>query len=306
LNTTNLSQYNRLKLAILAILTACFALSLGDAIIKQSSVSFTLWQIFIMRSIIAIPFLVYFVRIRTCETPIRPEHLSWTLLRSFILVMMWVFYYIALPHVPLSTAAAVYYVLPILITLFAALFAGDRISHKGWISVFIGFIGVLLVLKPQSESFNLYALLPLASAICYAIAMIMTRLKCANEKPMVLALWMNFTFVAVGAFAMTLIYLWSPTTAVIDSNHFIFGEWTAMWLDEWKLMAILAVAMVIGSITAAIAYQTEFSSTIATFDFAYVLFAALWGFLFFLEVPDPLSVAGILLIIGGGVLAVRQ
>ena len=293
-------------MAVFSILIACFALSLGDAIIKQSSVSFTLWQIFIMRSVIAIPFLVYFVRIRTCETPIRPERLFWTLLRSFILVMMWVFYYIALPHIPLSTAAAVYYVLPIFITLFAALFAGDRVGGKGWVAVFIGFIGVLLVLKPQSESFSAYALLPLASALCYAIAMIMTRLKCAQEKPMVLALWMNFTFVAVGAFAVLVINLWEPSIDIVGSNRFIFGDWTSMWLDEWKLMAILAVAMVIGSITAAIAYQTEFSSTIATFDFAYVLFAVVWGFLLFTEVPDPMSVVGIVLIIGGGTLSVRR
>ncbi len=293
-------------MAVFSILTACFALSLGDAIIKQSSVSFTLWQIFIMRSVIATPFLVYFIRIRTCEKSIRPERLLWTLLRSFILVMMWVFYYIALPHIPLSTAAAVYYVLPIFITLFAALFAGDQVGSKSWIAVFIGFVGVLLVLKPQSESFNTYALLPLASAICYAIAMIMTRLKCAQEKPMVLALWMNFTFVAVGACAMLIIYLWEPSNDIVESNRFMLGDWTSMWLDEWKLMAILAGAMVIGSITAAIAYQTEFSSTIATFDFAYVLFATLWGFLFFTEVPDPVSVVGIVLIIGGGLLAVRR
>ncbi len=55
------------------MLTACFALSLGDALIKQSNTSFTLWQIFVMRWTITIPFLVYFVPIRTCETSIVPR-----------------------------------------------------------------------------------------------------------------------------------------------------------------------------------------------------------------------------------------
>lgn len=306
MNTRYLTRSSNIKTAIIAILVACLSLSLGDAVIKQSSASFTLWQIFILRSAIVIPFLFYFVRIRSSETPIKPEQLFWTLLRSLILSLMWVFYYIALPHVPLSTAAAVYYVLPLFITLFAAVFVGDKVGVRGWIAVFLGFIGVLLVLKPQSDDFNTYALLPLISAVCYALAMIMTRVKCSQENPLVLSLWLNFTFVAVGSIASGFIYLWNPDTALIESNPFMLGNWSSMWLDEWKIMAILAVAMIIGSVGAAIAYQTEHSSTIATLDFTYVLFAVLWGFIFFSEIPDMINVIGFILIIGGGILSLGR
>ena len=306
LNASCQPQSRSIKSAIVAILAACFALSLGDAFIKQSNTNFTLWQIFVMRSAIAIPFLVYFVRIRTCETPIKPKQMFWTILRSLILVLMWVFYYLALPHVPLSTATATYYILPIFIILVAALFVGDKIGLKGWIAVALGFTGVLLVLKPEPESFNVYTLLPLISAFCYALAMIMTRLKCAHEKPLVLSLWLNISFVAVGALASLIIYLWNPTPANIESNPFVLGAWASMWLDEWRIMAILAVAMAIGSVCAALAYQTEYSSTIATFDFTYILFATLWGFVFFAELPDLISGIGIVLIIGGGILSIRR
>ena len=112
-----------------------FALSLGDALVKQQSVSFVLWQIFVMRSAIALPFLIYFVRIYSCETTIMPIHLGWTLTRSLALVAMWVFYFAALPHVDLAIAAAAYYTLPLFITLFAALFLGDRITPRGWFAV---------------------------------------------------------------------------------------------------------------------------------------------------------------------------
>ena len=105
---------------------------------------------------------------------------------------------------------------------------------------------------------------------------------------------------------MFAIYLLDPAATTIESNRFIFGDWTVMQLDEWKIMIVLAAAMVIGSIAAAIAYQTQFSSIVATFDFSYVLFATLWGFLFFSEVPDQTSIIGIALIIGGGVLSVRK
>ena len=297
---------DNLRLAIVAILTACFALSLGDALIKQQSASFVIWQIFVMRSVIAIPFLIYCVRIYSCATPIKPQQPGWTILRSLILVLMWIFYFAALPHIELAIAAAAYYTLPIFITLFAALFLGEKITARGWVAVLLGFAGTLLILQPQADDFSPYALLPLVSALCYASAMIITRSKCQREKPTVLSLWLNISFVGVGAFALLLLKLWDPDMESIAANPFLFGEWTPMWLDEWRIMAILAIAIVIGSIGAAVAYQNGPASIVATFDFAYVGLAAIWGFVLFAEVPGPQISAGIAMIVIAGTIATRQ
>ncbi len=300
------TQRDNLKLGIGAILLACFVLSLGDALIKQQSASFVIWQIFIMRSIIVIPFLIYLVRIRSCEASIRPERVGWTLLRSLVLVVMWVFYFATLPHIELATAAAAYYTLPIFITLLAAFFLGESISLKGWLAVWLGFGGTVLILQPQADDFDAWALLPIAAAACYACAMILTRSKCRHEKPTVLGLWLNVAFVAVGALALCGLYLWNPDNETIRLNPFLLGRWTPMWLDEWRIMAILAIAILVGSVSAAFAYQNGPSSTIATFDFAYVAFAVTWGFLLFDEFPQPLVAGGILMIVAAGTLAVRQ
>ena len=301
-----LAARDNLKLAVIAILSACFALSLGDALIKQQSTSFVIWQIFVMRSVIVIPFLIYFVRIRSCEIPIKPERAGWTLLRSMILVLMWIFYFAALPHIELATAAAAYYTLPIFITLFAAIFLDEAITAKGWIAVLLGFIGTLLILRPQADDFDAYSLLPIAAAVCYAGAMILTRSKCRHEKPAVLGLWLNLCFVIVGTFALLVLFLWNPDGETIKINPFLLGEWTPMWLDEWRIMAILAIAILVGSVSAEFAYQNGPSSIIATFDFAYVAFAVVWGFLLFDEIPQPLVASGIILIVIAGTIAVRQ
>jgi len=66
-------------------------------------------------------------------------------------------------------AAATLYTLPLFITLFAAVFIGDRIGTKGWVAVFLGFGGVLLILRPEAGGFNAYALLPLVAAILDAL-----------------------------------------------------------------------------------------------------------------------------------------
>ena len=189
---------DNIKLAIGAILATSCALALGDAIIKQISTGFPLWQIFVWRSLIAIPVLIGLAKVRRQRVALLPAAPGWTALRSLMLVVMWVAYYAALPHMPLSAAAAVYYTLPLFITLFAALFIGERVGVTGWVAVLLGFVGVLLILKPQGVDFNLYALLPLNSAVLYAFAMILTRTKCRDESPLVLSLSLNVTFIVIG------------------------------------------------------------------------------------------------------------
>ena len=294
------------KLAVPAIVFAVFALSLGDAAIKQFSTDFVLWQIFVVRSLIAVPVLLAVIKIRYPSVPLVPETIGWTAARSAMLALMWVAYYLALPHLALSIAASVYYVLPIFITLFAALFIGDRIGKVGWIAVATGFAGVLVILRPNVGDFNAYALLPLASAVLYALAMILTRTKCRTEHPLVLALSLNVCFVVFGVTATVITRFLDPAPATTDLYRFLLGKWSVMGAEEFLAMGLLATAIVIGSVASAIAYQLGRSSTVATFDFSYLVFAATWGFVFFGEVPDALTVLGMALIFTAGILAVRN
>ena len=297
---------DNLKIAVSAVLIACFSLSLGDSLIKQQSASVVIWQIFLVRSAIAVPFLIYFARIRSCEVSIKPVQMGWTLLRSLILVSMWVFYFVALPHVDLAVAAAAYYTLPLFIMLFAAIFLGERITTKGWFAVVLGFIGTLLILQPQADDFNAYALLPVVAAICYACAMIMTRSKCRREQPIVLSLWLNLSFVGVGALALLALNFFDLNAETRALNPFLLGDWTPMWLDEWRIMAMFAIAFVVGSVGAAIAYQQGPPSIIAVFDYSYVAFAVVWGVLFFAEIPTSPVTAGIIMIVAAGMISIRQ
>jgi len=297
-----IARRDNLPLAIGTIIFTVLALSLGDALIKRSSGNFVLWQIFVLRSLIAIPSLVIFMLLRAPATLRMPASILWTSLRSLLLVTMWVSYYVALPHMSLSNAAAAYYTLPIFITLFSALLVGDHVSRLGWLSVLLGFVGVLLILKPDVNDFNGYTLLPLLSAVLYAFAMILTRTKCQAEPPLLLALALNVYFVLVGIVATGVIEY-----VLVDSpGGFLTAPWVRMDASEWTSMLLLAAAILIGSVGTAIAYQNAPSSIIGVFDFAYVGFAVVWGVLFFSEVPDNVSIIGMGLIVFSGVLSLRR
>lgn len=299
-----LARGDNVRFAVTVILVTNLALSLGDAAIKSISGSFVLWQIFVLRSIIAIPVLVLIFRLRFGTVPLMPRRPGWVAARSLMLTFMWITYYAALTHVALGVAAATYYTLPIFITLFAAIFIGDRIGAMGWGAILLGFVGVLLILKPDAQGIDGYVLLPLVSAILYALAMILTRTKCRDEHPLVLSLSLNVSFIGVGLLATLLAFVAAPVDA--GQGGFLLGAWSAMGATQWLAMTLLAAATIIGSIGAAVAYQAGPPSTVAAFDFAYVGFAGLWGVLFFGEILDAMTLAGIALIVISGVLAVRR
>jgi len=281
-------------------------MSLGDAAVKLFSTDFVLWQIFVLRSVIAIPIFLVVIKVRNRAASLLPHRAGWVALRSLMLAFLWVAYYAALPHLELGVAAATLYTLPLFITLFAAVFIGDRIGTKGWVAVFLGFGGVLLILRPEAGGFNAYALLPLVAAVLDALAMILTRTKCRGENPLVLALSLNVAFISIGLSATLLLAMFGGPLDGSQGPSFISGEWAPMGPREWVSMAFLAAASIIASVGVAIAYQVGPPATIATFDFAYVGMAGLWGILIFAEVPSGTTITGIALIIAAGILAVRR
>lgn len=282
---------------VAAIVVAVVSLSLGDAIIKMTSATFAMSQIFVVRSAVVLVLLALVIAARP---PFQVVPSGWSVARSILLAAMWVAYYAALPQMPLSAAAAVYYTLPFFITLLSALVTGEPVGRRGWVAIAVGFAGVLLILRPGAAAFTPYAVLPLLAAICYAAAMVITRQKCRDEHPLALALAVNVTFVVGGALAAVLLASFAP-----DEEGFLLRGWTAMGLPEWGAMAVLSIVMLVATIGTAIAYQSGPASVIGTFDFSYVAGAVVWGILFFGEIPGPTSAVGLVLIVGAGVLAVR-
>ena len=300
--TNERASTDNLPLAISSIVFTVLALSLGDALIKFTSGEFVIWQIFVVRSILVLPVLVGYLALRNPALIKFPSTILWTTIRSLMLVGMWLSYYVALPHLELSVAAAAYYTIPIFITLFSALFVGDRVSSVGWVAVFVGFLGVLLILRPNVGDFNAFAFLPVLAAILYALAMILTRTKCQDENPIILSAALNVAFILVGFIAALFI-------SGLDAQYrvgFLLATWTEMGTGEWLSMVLLAGAILIGSVGAAIAYQNGPSSVIGTFDFAYVGFAVVWGVVFFSEFPDAMTLVGMALIVMAGIMALKQ
>ena len=296
---------DRAVLGALLIIGSVFLMSLQDAIIKYASTDLPLWQIYVLRSVIAIPGIFTLVAARSrISEPLFRSFGRWTLLRSLFLVMMYLCIYASVPVLDLSTIAAAFYTAPLFITLLSALLIGEPVSWRGWLAIALGFLGVLIILQPGTNAFRAIAVLPVFAGLSYAFAAIITRSKCSNEAPATLALSLNLALLITGVMASLVILLWYPTQAQIEVYPFLFKNWVRLWILEWALISLLAVLIVGIGVGLAAAYQAAPPVIISAFDYSYLIFATVWGYVIFSETPDTYSLVGMLFISGAGFLIV--
>ncbi|MGB5215446.1 MAG: DMT family transporter [Anderseniella sp.] len=287
------------------IVFAVFLMSLQDAVIKYASSDLTLWQLYVLRSLLALPVLAGIAGLkRNARTTLTAATGRWVTLRSCLLVAMYVSLYAAIPVLPLSTLAAGFYTGPLFIAILSAVLIGEPVRVRGWFAVAIGFAGVLLIIQPGSGDFSLLVLLPVLSGLFYALAAILTRDRCQHDTPVALAVSLNIVLLTTGAVFSLAVLIWQPTGLLFPP--FLSGTWTAMTWREWALIIVLAVLIVGIGVGLAAAYQSARPVIVATFDYSYLIFSTVFGFVLFAETPDLQTVTGMGLIAVAGLVVVRS
>ncbi|WP_069384907.1 DMT family transporter [Halomonas caseinilytica] len=287
------------------IVGAVFLLALADALVKYLSASITLWQLYVLASSVSLPTLAWLIITQRKTRPLPLISWRWVGIRSLLLLLMWMIYYMALPLIPLSVAAVAIYTTPLFIAILASMGSHEPLSPRIWGGILCGFVGVVVVLRPTGDAFTPATLLPVMAAVLYALAMVTTRRYCQKEHPLTLALGLNLAFlVAGGGFSTLLAFTNTPSLA--EQSPFLFAPWQPIGSDELIIIAAYALLMVTVNTSVAKAYQIAPSALVGTFDYAYLLFASLWGYLLFHEVPDEMTWLGMGLILASGLLVLRH
>lgn len=300
----NTKKPDQVALGVTIILASVAAMAFADAVVKLVSSDLTVWQVFAARSIFAVPCLVALGYIKGVSFLAMLNR--WVLLRSVLLVLTWLAFYASLPILKLSVAAVAVYTNPILTALLSALLLGERVSKRQWIGVLVGFVGVAAILRPGTDAFTWLIVLPLMGAAFYSTAMVLTRAKCQDDDAINLALGLHGSFIVTGFAATAILALinLAPTTAA--TYPFLLGSWFPMDWTDWALMAFLGVLSAAFFLGVARAYQMAPPQIIGTFDYAYLVSAAIWGFVFFAEQPDALTLLGMALITIAGLLVAES
>jgi len=298
---------DRTTYGVTLVIIAVFLMSIQDTLIKHFSSELSLWQIFTLRGVMAVPLLIVaaFVTGRRREV-ISAALQKWPVIRSAMLVLMLSGMYASLPFLSLSVVAAGLYTAPVFVTLLSAYAINEPVGTRGWIAIGLGFSGVLVILQPGTDAFSYWTLLPVLGGFLIALSNIITRSKCLSVSPAALTLSLQLGFLLAGVVFSAALLWWPLPQALINSAPFVLDAWSGVSTSEWLLIAGLALFAIAISMTIAGAYQNAQPSVVATFDYSYLIFVVLWDYLFFATAPSLATTSGITLIVLAGFLVMRR
>lgn len=300
-------QMTATRRGILALTLGIAIFSVQDVILKLLSGDYPLHQAMLIRSLTALPFHLAIVwwfdgRLSTITTP------GWwkMLARGLLNFVAYTAYYLGLAYLPLADTIALFFTSPLFITLAAVLILRERVSTASLVAVAVGFAGVLLVVKPGGNGFDLAALLPILGALGYALSMIAAGRLGRTESAAAMAFWGNVCFFLC-ALVLSAIY---GSGAFAGASHpslaFLTRGWVTPPMTDLLLMASCGLIAAIGLTLLTYAYRVAPSASVAPFEYSFMFWGLLWGWLFWDNIPDTLAWAGIAVIIGAGLIVIRK
>jgi drug/metabolite transporter (DMT)-like permease len=164
---------------------------------------------------------------------------------------------------------------------------GERISVDTWIGVMSGFVGVLVIVRPGAGTIELAALLPLATALFFAVYQVLTRLVSRLDDPNVTLAWT----IGIGLFATTL-----PLAL----------SWQPVATHDWLLMGMSGLLFGLGQFLLICAFSIAPASVLAPFTYAQIVAATVFGSLIFDDVPDRWTLIGTAVVILSGIYVLRR
>lgn len=283
-----------------------FVFSLQDVIIKQVSGAYPLTQVVVIRSLVAFPILLALVWREVGWRALFGNDLGALMLRALIMFVSYTAYYMAFPALPLADAVALYFTVPLFVTALAGPLLGEHSGWRVWAAVLLGFLGVMVMLQPGTGLFEPAALLSLLAACMYGISMLMARKLGFTQPASVLSFYQNVGFF-VGALIVALAF---SLLGIEDASHpslaFLVRNWMWIPFDDLLLMGAAGIVAATGMMFLTSAYRLAQANKVAPFEYTGILWAPLWGYVFFHETPRLTTVAGAAVIVVAGLLALRM
>jgi len=274
--------------------------SIQDLIIKLISGDYPVHQALVLRSITAFPVLFALVALDGGLRTLATSGWKVLLLRGAIMFTAYTSYYLGLAALPMAICVALYFTAPLFITLLSVMFLSERVDIQRWIALLLGFIGVLIVVRPGTDAFDWAMLLPVYAGFSYGLSMVMARWLGSRETAAVMATYGNAMFL-LGALALAAVFGSGEfASEAHKSLGFLVRGWSTPPLTDFLLMATCGLVAATGLVLLTQAYRVAEASVVAPFEYTGMVWSVILGFLFWNELPDAQGWAGIAIIVGAG------
>jgi drug/metabolite transporter (DMT)-like permease len=268
------------------LVAATFLFSTSDALAKILGTRLPVIEVGWFRYI-AFVLMMVAVNPGSLRAAARVRSVKLQVLRGVTLVSSAILFILALKFMALADAASVGFVSPLMITALSVPLLGEVVGLRRWIAILVGFLGVLVVIRPGTGAFHPAALLVMGSSLTWAFASILTRRMAATEDS-----------------RATL--LWSASVGLVLLTCAVPFGWQTPSLDTLVLNLVMGVVASAGQYLMVLAYRHAGASLLAPFSYAQLIWATGFGFLFFGTLPDRMTLLGAAIIVGSGMYTIHR
>lgn len=279
-------HHSQSPLAGIALACSGYSLfAIQDAAVKWLVTDYSVPQILFMRSIIIVAISGIMVRRLRHPSILTSPHRNSLLLRAGLMLAAWMAFYSAARHLGLAEITTMYFSAPVIVVLLSIVILKEQVGPIRWMSCIGGFVGVLMAANPGQAPSLVPAAMVIFAGFCWALSTILVRLVSRTESTLNQMMATSFLFVlACGA---TLPWLWKTPD--------LFG---------WVLMAALGLVACAGQYLLYEGFRHAPASALAPMEYSGLVWAFLYGYLIWSEVPTANVVGGALLIVASSLILV--
>ena len=276
-------------------------LAIQDVLIKLVSDELSLFQIQFFRSTIGIAVIIGYQVI--IHEPIRltTAYPLLTVCRGLMFFFGYSAFYFAQSKMPIATMTVLFLVSPFFITLTSIYFFKSQVGYRRWISILIGFVGVVLICQPETGQYNFYYLIPIIVALSYAFSIIIVK-KTADRDT--LYQQMILTYLIMGLLSGITGLLFGDgrfDTAENSEVAFIVRSWQFVDTESTFKLFTISVLGSVGLLVLMGAYRVADPAVISPYEYSLLIWMVLLGYLVWGDVPSFNIAIGMVLIVGAGI-----
>lgn len=294
-------QSTKPALAAISVLGGMAALGLTDNFVPHISERGSLWQFHLVRSVMA--FVVLGAVVAFGYGSLRAKRPIAVLGRSLFQAGAMLIYFGCLSVLPIGVVVAGLFTSPLFVVLISILFQGKSVGLFRWAAVVIGFVGALMVIRPDPSALDPIGFLPIVAGLLYAIGAVATRAWCEGEST--LTLTAGF-FGMLGVFGLIGVFVVSGE-APAGHDGFVLRSWGPLDAEMLFWFAVQAVGSLIGIGLIFRGYLLGEASHVAVFEYSLLVFASFWAWILWDQTVPVLGLLGMVLIaFAGSIIALRS
>lgn len=270
------------------MLLAGFLFALMDAGMKWISAGYPPFQVATLRSVSALPLVLAWIVLRGKAGTLLRVHWGLHVLRGLLGVGMMAGFVYGLARMPLSTAYAIVFVSPLLVTALAVPLLGEKVGPRRWAAIVVGLLGVLVVLRPTGEGVAAAAgLSVLLAALSYSLAAITVRKLALRDSPEAMVFWF-----------LALLAVFAGAVAAFD--------WRPVRGGDLGVIAGIGLTGALGQVALTHAFRLGEASQIAPLEYAALVWVVVLDLVVWNSLPDGMTWLGAAIIVASGLYLIRR